>query len=179
MHLSAINFKFSWKKVIAAAKIHRWCSVKKGLQLLEGGSEVFKNTYFEKYIWMSGSKNQHPSNKFTEGNFWFFYPLQPFGIINFAMAEWFYHATCFTKVSLFFSFRPRLHEIRSELKPVWNLKPLRNVVPCTWQFTWRFHCDIFRNSSKTLLCMWKWYVFIDANLINAKQMLPSSLFFKQ
>ena len=36
------------------------------------------------------------------------------------------------------------------LKPVWNLKPLWNVVPFTWQFTWRFHCSIFPNNSKTL-----------------------------
>ena len=33
-------------------------------------------------------------------------------------------------------FRACLHETRSELKPVWNLKPLWKVV----SFTWWFHC---------------------------------------
>ena len=57
-------------------------------------------------------------------------------------------------------FRARLNDIRSELKPVWNLKSLWNVVPFTWQFTWRFHCGNFPNNSKTLLHMWKWYILI-------------------
>ena len=52
---------------------------------------------------------------------------------------------------------------------VWNLRPLWNVVPFTWQFTWRFHCGIFPNNSKTLLHMCKWYLFSNANLINAKK----------
>ena len=94
------------------------------------------------------------------------------------------------------SLRACLHETRSELKPVWNLKPLWNVVLFTWQFTWRFHCGNFPNNSKTLLHMCKWYLLInanlinaktfyqrqlliDANLINAKQMLGYWLFFKQ
>ena len=33
-------------------------------------------------------------------------------------------------------FRARLHETRSELKLVWNLKPLWKVVPFTWWFHW-------------------------------------------
>ena len=41
------------------------------------------------------------------------------------------------------SLRACLHEIRSELKPVWNLTPLWNVVPFTWQFVWSFHCGNF------------------------------------
>ena len=49
------------------------------------------------------------------------------------------------------SLRARLHETRSEFKPVWNLKPLWNVVPFTWQFTWRFHCGNFPNNGKALL----------------------------
>ena len=76
-------------------------------------------------------------------------------------------------------FRARLHETRSEIKPVWNLKPLWNVVPFTWQLTWRFHCSNFRNNSKTPLHMCKWYILINANLINAKQMLRYWLLFKQ
>ena len=75
--------------------------------------------------------------------------------------------------------RARLHETRSKLKPVSNLKLLWNVVLLTWQFTWRFHCDNFSNNSKTLLHMCKWYLLINANLINAKQMLHYWLFFKQ
>ena len=75
--------------------------------------------------------------------------------------------------------RAPLHDTRSELKPVWNLKPLWNVVLFTWQFTWRFHCSSFPNNSKTLLHMCKWYLLINANLINAKQMLRYWLFFKQ
>ena len=92
--------------------------------------------------------------------------------------------------------RARIHETRSELKPVWNLKPLWNVVPFTWQFhceqhrnlkllskivpfTRRFHCGNFPNHSNTLLHMCKWYLLINANSINAKQMLCYSLFFKQ
>ena len=75
-------------------------------------------------------------------------------------------------------FRARLHETRSTLKPVWNLKPLWNVVLFTWQFTWRFHCNNFPNNSKALLhtCI---YLLINANSINAKQMLRYWLFFKQ
>ena len=92
--------------------------------------------------------------------------------------------------------RARLDETQSELKPVWHVKPLWNVVLFTWQFTWRFHCDNFPNISKTLLHMCKWYLLInvhlinaekcfqwllliDASLINAKQMLRYWLFFKQ
>ena len=30
----------------------------------------------------------------------FFYPFKPFSILNFSMAEWFCHVTCFTKVCL-------------------------------------------------------------------------------
>ena len=74
------------------------------------------------------------------------------------------------------TFGARLHETRSEFKPVWNLKPLWNVVPFTWQFTWRFHCGNFPNNSKTLLHMCKWYILINANLINAKHMLRYCLF---
>ena len=43
------------------------------------------------------------------------------------------------------------------LRPVWNLKPLWNAVPFTWQFIWRFHCGNFLNNSRTLLHMCKWY----------------------
>ena len=94
----------------------------------------------------------------------------------------------------------RLHETRSELKPVWNLKLLGNVVPFTWQFhceqpwnlrpllkivlfPWRFHCSNFPNSKTcvnvNVLHMCKWYLLINANLINAKQMLHYWLLCKQ
>ena len=66
--------------------------------------------------------------------------------------------------------RAGLHETRSELKPVWNFKPLWKVVLFTWQFhygqpwnlkllskivllTWIFHCGNFPNHSKALLHM--------------------------
>ena len=65
--------------------------------------------------------------------------------------------------------RARLHETRSELKPIWKLKPLWHLVPFTWQFTKWFHCGIFPNNSKTLLHRCKWYLLINANLINAKR----------
>ena len=83
------------------------------------------------------------------------------------------------RVSCKHPLRARLHETQSELRPVWNLKPLWNVVPFTWQFTWRFHCSNFPNNRKTLLHMCKWYLLINANLINAKHMLRYWLFFKQ
>ena len=62
--------------------------------------------------------------------------------------------------------RARLHDTWSELKLVWNLKPFWNIVPFTWQFTWRFHCRNFPNNSKALLHTCKWYLLINANLIN-------------
>ena len=40
--------------------------------------------------------------------------------------------------------RARLHETRSELKPVWDLKPLWKM----FLFTWRFYCGNFPNCSK-------------------------------
>ena len=66
-----------------------------------------------------------------------------------------------------------MHETRSELKQVWNIKPLWKVVPFTWQFhygrpwnlkslseivpfTWRFHCG-------------------NASLINVKQIVLFSI----
>ena len=70
-------------------------------------------------------------------------------------------------------FRAGLHESRSELKLVWNLKPLWKVVTFTCQFyygqpwdlkplskvvpfTWRFHCGNFSNHSKILMHMHRW-----------------------
>ena len=43
----------------------------------------------------------------------------------------------------------------------------RFEIPFTCQFTWRFHCGNFPNNSKALLHMCKWYLLINANLINA------------
>ena len=37
--------------------------------------------------------------------------------------------------------------------------------------TWIFHCGNFLNHSKTLLHMCNWYILINVNLIDAKQML--------
>ena len=70
----------------------------------------------------------------------------------------------------------RLHETRSELKPVWNLKPLWNVIPFIWQFRWRFHWGNFPNNNKTLLHRCKWYLLINAHLINAKKVLSMIAF---
>ena len=38
--------------------------------------------------------------KRKEGKFGFFYPFKPFKILNVAITEWFFHVTCFAKVSL-------------------------------------------------------------------------------
>ena len=76
----------------------------------------------------------------------------------------------------FLFLRARLHDNRSEIKPVWNLRPLWNVVPFTWQFTWKFHCGNFPNNSKTLLHMCTGYLLINANLINAKKVLTMIAF---
>ena len=43
-----------------------------------------------------------------------------------------------------YSPRARLYETQSELKPLWNVDPF------SWQFTWRFHCGNFPNNSKTI-----------------------------
>ena len=71
--------------------------------------------------------------------------------------------------SIVVKFRARLHDTQSELKPVWYLKPLWNVVPFTWQFKWRFHCGNFPSNGKTLLHLCKWYLLISAKLINTKK----------
>ena len=44
-------------------------------------------------------------------------------------------------------------------------------------FTWRFQCGNFQNYYKTLSHMCKWYILINANLIDAKQMLRYCLLF--
>ena len=94
------------------------------------------------------------------------------------------------------SLRAPLHETRSELKPIWNIKLLWKVVSFTWQFhyeqpwnlkplsktvqfIWRFHFGNFLNHSKTLLHTCKWYFLINASFIDAKRMLQYWLFFQQ
>ena len=67
------------------------------------------------------------------------------------------------------TFRARLHETRSEIKPVWNLEPLWNVVPFTWQFKWRFHCGNFPRNNKTLLHMCNRFCAIDCFLNNSSK----------
>ena len=63
--------------------------------------------------------------------------------------------------------RARLHETRSELKPVWNLKSLRFEISFRLHGSW--HGDVnFPNNSKPLLHICKWYLLINENLINAK-----------
>ena len=69
--------------------------------------------------------------------------------------------------------RARLHESQCEVKPIWNLKPLWQVVPFTWHFyyyqpwhlkllskivpfRWRFHCGNFPSHSKIVMHMGKW-----------------------
>ena len=83
--------------------------------------------------------------------------------------RWVSPAVAFTSNTPRSILRARLHDTRSELKPVWNLKPLRNVVPFIWQFTWRFHCGSFPFKSEALLHMCKWYLLININLISAKK----------
>ena len=70
--------------------------------------------------------------------------------------------------------RARLHEIRSELKPVWNLKTLWNVFLFTWQFTWRFQSGSFLNNRKALLHLCRWYLLINVNLLNATSVINDS-----
>ena len=87
--------------------------------------------------------------------------------------------TTFKSSKMLLNITACLHETQSELKPAWNLKTLWNVALFTWQFTLRFHCSNFPSNSKTLLHMCKWYLLVNGNLINAKQMLRYWLFFKQ
>ena len=46
--------------------------------------------------------------------------------------------------------RPKVKLNRFEIS-----NSFQNVVPFTWQFTWRFHCGNFPNNSKALLHMCK------------------------
>ena len=73
--------------------------------------------------------------------------------------------TTFNSSKMLLNITACLHETRSELKLAWNLKPLWNVALFTWQFTLRFHCSNFPKNSKTLLHMCKWYLLINANLM--------------
>ena len=61
------------------------------------------------------------------------------------------------------------------MQPVWNLKLL-------WK-SFRLHGNLQRDLAvaalQTILHMWKWYLLINENLINAKQVLRYWLFFKQ
>ena len=57
----------------------------------------------------------------------------------------------------------------------WKLKSLSTFLP----FTWRFQCGNFPNHSKTQLHIRRWYLLINANLIDVKQMLRYWLVFKQ
>ena len=89
------------KKVFANAKIQKQpvgllqtCQV--GVLLKEGLQvpaqvffceccEIFKNTYFEKYLRTAASQNQHFRGKFTEGRIpEFYYPFKIFQDLNFA-----------------------------------------------------------------------------------------------
>ena len=74
VRLSAINTRFSWKKVFAAAKIQKqppqvFCKRRASRASVFSCEycEIFKNTYLEKYLWTAVSKNQHLSDKFTKG----------------------------------------------------------------------------------------------------------------
>ena len=72
--LSAINTRFSWKMYLLPRKSRSSqgrCSVKEGMQRSAQVfsceyCEIFKNTYFEKYLWTAASENQDFSDKFTE-----------------------------------------------------------------------------------------------------------------
>ena len=73
--LSAINTRFSWKKYLLPRKSrssHHRCSIKEGLQrpsqvFSSEYCDLFKNTYFENYLWTATTENQDFSDKFTEG----------------------------------------------------------------------------------------------------------------
>ena len=52
--------------------------------------EISKKTFFHRTPLVATSANLPKG-----GNFWFFYRFKPFSILNFAMAEWFCHITCF------------------------------------------------------------------------------------
>ena len=74
VRLSAINTRFSWKKVFAAVKIEKqssqvFCKRKTATLLKRGSSNAnfFKNTYFERRLWTTASENQCLSDKFAEG----------------------------------------------------------------------------------------------------------------
>ena len=90
VQLSAINTRFSWKKVFAAAKIqkqppHVFCKRKASRASVFSCQycEIFKNTYLEKYLWKSVSKNQHLSDKFLKAIPEFYCPFKPYSILNF------------------------------------------------------------------------------------------------
>ena len=78
VRLSAINTRFNWKKVFAAAKIqkqppHVFCKRRASRSSVFSCEyyEIFKNPYLEKYLWTAIFKNQHHSDKFTKGgNSW-------------------------------------------------------------------------------------------------------------
>ena len=92
---------------------------------------------------------------------------------NLTFGIWINNSSPMLKYVAYWRLGARLHETRSELKPVWNLKTCWQVVPFTWQFhcgqtwdlkplskivpfTWWFHSDCPLNHSKTLLHMRKW-----------------------
>ena len=59
--------------------------------------EISKNTFFHRTpLLLQNYRREVISD--------FFYPFKPFSILNFAMAEWFSHVTCFNKVYLILFF---------------------------------------------------------------------------
>ena len=90
VRLSAVNTKFSWRT--PATLLERGSSIAKILR-----TPILKNICERLLLKISFSV----TNLTKGGNFWFFYPFNPFGILNFAMTEWFCHVTCFAKVSCY------------------------------------------------------------------------------
>ena len=68
--------------------------------------EISKNTFFHRTPLVATS-----GNLTKVVNFCFFYPFIYFSILNFAMAEWFCHVTCFSKVYVILSFFSYKHDI--------------------------------------------------------------------
>ena len=78
---------------------------------------LFQSPLFNKVAGLSDSGSANLNTccdcfcKFTEGSWFlivFFYSFKTFSVLNFAMAEWFCHVTCFSKVYpilFFFSYK--------------------------------------------------------------------------
>ena len=77
-------------------------------------------------------------------------------------------------LKIYHVFRACLNEIRSKLKPLWNVVSFTRPTfrPQTpFKNCGKFHCGNVANHNKILIYMGKWELLINASLINVKQML--------